>query len=137
MKTSAAGLAFIEANEGTSLIVYNDVVGKPTIGCGHLLQPGESYPNGITQDECDALLAADVAHVENALNSLIPADCTQNQFDACVDFGFNLGVGSLKTMLGHGWESIPEQILRWDRAGGQQVAGLTRRRQAEVALFNS
>ena len=136
MKTSPAGLQFIEDNEGSSLIEYKDIAGKWSIGVGHLIVPPESYPDGITEEECLALLAGDVAHVENALNALIPEDCTQNQFDACTDFGFNLGVGALRTMLGHGWGQVPVQMPRWDMADGQTIPGLAARRRREVDLFS-
>ncbi len=137
MKTSQAGLDFIQANEGCVLHVYNDVAGKPTIGVGHLLQSGESYPDGVTEAQAMGLLAADVGIVENHLQVYLPSDCTQNQFDALIDFGFNLGCGALETMLGHGWDQVPTQILRWDKAGGQVVPGLAARRQRELILFQT
>lgn len=137
MKTSANGLNFIKLNEGMSLKVYLDVAGKPTIGVGHLLQPNESYLDGITEAQALDLLASDVLKCEIALNKLIPANCTQNQFDALVDFGFNLGVGALCQMVGHGWRQIPTQIVKWDHAAGRIVTGLSLRRARELALFQT
>ena len=76
--------------------------------------------------------------VENALNKIIPPDCTQNQFDALVSWTFNLGSGSLKTMLAHGWENVPTEMVRWDKARWVEFSpGLTRRREAERDLFLS
>ncbi len=75
--------------------------------------------------------------VENHLQVYLPSDCTQNQFDALIDFGFNLGCEALETMLGHGWDQVPTQILRWDKAGGQVVPGLAARRQRELILFQT
>ena len=137
MQTSEAGIAFIKSNEGFAAKVYNDV-GKPAIGYGHDLQPGESYPEGISLDEADLLLRKDLAkRYEPFVNKMVPSDCTQGQFDALVDFCYNLGPANLQTMLNHGWADVPNQIPRWDRVSGAPNAGLAARRQAEVAMFAS
>ena len=39
--------------------VYKDSLGLPTIGYGHLLVNGETFPNGLTESEGDALLIKD------------------------------------------------------------------------------
>jgi lysozyme len=134
MNISPTGIAFIEANEGFVAHEYNDN-GKQAIGYGHDLLPGESYPEGITQEQAEALLFHDLVPVQTALASLVPPDCTQNQWDALCDFGYNLGVGALKTMLGHGWDQVPVQALRWNHINGTPAPGLTARRNAEVAIF--
>jgi GH24 family phage-related lysozyme (muramidase) len=94
----------------------------------------------ITLEEAEDFLTSDMTLVENVLNGLVPESCTQQEFDPLADFGFNLGVGALRTMLGHGWDQVPQQILRWDKGKNKkgelvQVPGLTRRRKAEVAMF--
>ena len=141
MNISPNGLRLIQSEEGFSATVYNDIAGNPTIGYGHKLQPGEHFPDGVTQALAVALLDQDLALVEVTLIRLVPADCTQNQYDALCDFGFNLGVGALKIMLAHGWDQVPTQILRWDmaRVNGVEVvnADLKTRRAAEFALFNT
>ncbi len=139
MRTSDAGIALIKQNEGFEPRVYDDV-GRPAIGYGHDIQgdvPVTWERKGISEEEATNLLKADVGRVEVILNQLIPSDCTQNQYDALVDFAYNLGTGSLKTMLAHGWDQVPEQILRWNHIGTVVNAGLTARRQAEVEMFNS
>jgi len=136
MKTSPKGIAFIEHNEGLRLTVYNDT-GKPAIGYGHDLLPGEGFPNGITQDQATAILAHDLAtRFEPAVNRLAP-QANQNQFDSLVDFCFNLGVGSLEMMLAHGWDEVTEQIPLWCHVAGVENANLKARRAAEIALFNT
>ena len=141
MQISPNGLRFLQSNEGFSATVYKDVAGVQTIGIGHKLLPGESFPDGITQDQAQTMLIHDLTFVQNALTVLVPASCTQNQWDALCDFGFNLGVTRLRTMLSHGWDQVPTQILRWDmaRVNGVEVvnADLKTRRAAEVALFNT
>jgi len=143
MNTSAAGRAFLEKNEGLRLTVYNDA-GHPAIGYGHDLLPGETFPGGITPAQADALLSTDLATrfepaVTAAVASAVPPSCTQNQFDALVDFCYNEGPRNLAIMLSHGWAQIPSQMPRWcyEEVEGVTVksAGLAARRAAEVKMF--
>lgn len=141
MKTSEAGIAFIKRNEGFVGVLGNDV-GHPVIGHGHDLTLDEissgAYAHGISQGEADSLLRKDLAsRYEPAVNALIPAQCDQGQFDSLVDFCYNLGAGALKTMMAHGWFNIPEQMLRWDKIGAVENAGLKARREAEVAMWSA
>lgn len=136
MFTSPNGYQLIRDEEGLSLQVVNDVGGKQMVGYGHDLLPGESYPNGITLQFAEILLGEDVAKCEIAVNALA-SQANQNQFDALIDFTYNLGRGALATMLSHGWDQVPEQIVRWDHSGGVVLPGLTARRTKEVELFNS
>ena len=141
MQISPNGLRFLQSNEGFSATVYKDVAGVQTIGIGHKLLPGESFPDGITQDQAQTMLIHDLTFVQNALTVLAPASCTQNQWDALCDFGFNLGVGALKTLLAHGWDQVPTQMLRWRfaRLNGveTEVPALKTRREDEISLFIS
>jgi len=136
MKTSQKGLTLVESEEGLRLQTYLDTVGRATIGYGHLILSGESYTNGITQAEAQSILAIDIEKVENALNAL-ELNLNQNQFDALIDFGFNLGTGALKQLLGHGLAQLPTQIVRWDHAGANVSGPLLKRRQTELALFQT
>ena len=136
MKTSPNGLKFITDNEGCVLHVYNDQAGYPTIGVGHLIQDGEDYSAGLTQEQAMDLLAQDVSRFEDAVNSY-GLDLTQNQFDVLVDFAFNTGVGGLKQLLAHGLDQVPYQLPRWNKAGGQVVSALVTRRAAEVDMWNA
>lgn len=141
MKTSETGIKLIKDSEGFSAFIFNDV-GKPAIGHGHDLTHDEIisgvFNSGITETAADVLLRKDLAErYESPVNALVPADCSQNQFDALIDFCYNLGPTALKTMLSHGWYQVPQQIPRWNHAGGVELAGLTARRQKEVDLFTS
>ena len=68
---------------------------------------------------------------------------TQGQFDALVSFTYNLGARSLSTStllkkLNAGdYRGAADEFPRWNKAGGQVLAGLTRRREAERSLFLS
>lgn len=140
-KTGAAGLALIEQFEGLRLAKYRDAVGKWTIGYGHLILPGENFDHPLTEAQAGELLQQDLRQSEQAVRRYVTVDLNQNQFDALVSFTFNLGPGSLKssTLLRllnqHKYPEAAEQFLRWNRAGGAVLSGLTRRRTAERALF--
>lgn len=136
MQIDQSGIDFIKGFEGYSAAVYNDVAGKPTVGYGHLIEDGESFPQGVTEEWAERLLASDLSVFDLYVSIHFP-QANQNQHNALVSFAYNLGIGSLKTMTAHGWDQIPQQMLRWDVAGGQHVPGLTRRRQAEAALFEA
>ena len=89
------------------------------------------------------LLAQDVSIAAACVNAVVTVKLTQQEFDALVDFVFNLGAGAFKgsTMLRNlnagNFTSAAAQFDLWDRAGGAVVAGLLRRRQAEAALFDT
>ena len=136
MHISLTGISLIEENEGLSLTVYLDITGLQHIGYGHKLLPHESFPSGITQSEALQILQHDLVPVEAAINKLAPT-VNQSQYDALCDFAFNLGIGSLTTMLSHGLDQVPTQILRWDHDNGKVIPGLSARRQKDVQLWNS
>lgn len=140
MKTGLRGIELIKSFEGYSATPYADVVGKSTIGYGHLILPTENF-SAIGKDQAEAILKADLAIAEKAVNDLVLTPLAQNEFDALVSFTFNLGRNALKNstllrLLNKGeMDAASDQFLRWDHAGGKVVAGLTRRRIAEKELF--
>ncbi|MGI4760516.1 MAG: lysozyme [Janthinobacterium lividum] len=96
MRISAKGLALIKEQEGFRTRRYLCPAGKPTIGYGHVIQPGEERYNTatLTEAQASALLQQDVnrqygAHVAKRVHR----DVTQNQFDALVSLCFNIGTG--------------------------------------------
>ena len=140
MKANSAGLALIKHYEGLRLIAYADVVGVLTIGYGHT---GADVTPGlvITQTQADQLLADDLARFESGVSGLALVPLNANQFSALVSFSYNLGLGNLRqsTLLrelnGGDYTAAANQFPRWDRAGGRELPGLLKRRQAEQALF--
>ena len=97
MQLSAEGLDLIKKSEGFRDRVYLDVAGFPTIGYGHLIKPHESFPNGVTEPQAAAILSCDVQDAAEAVARLVKVALTQGQFDALVDFCFNLGAGRRST----------------------------------------
>lgn len=137
MQIDQAGLDFIAGCEGFSATVYNDA-GHQAIGIGHDIQPGETFDEPMTREAAEQLLAVDLeTRFEPAVNAVIPPGCTQNQFNALCSFAFNLGAASLRTMVAHGWQDVPNQMIRWDNVNGKPNPGLLARRQKEAALFQS
>jgi lysozyme len=139
MRTSETGIALIKESEGFINHVYSDN-GFPAIAYGHRLLPGESFPDVISEAIGDALLRHDLAaRFEPMVNPRVPSDCTQGQFDALVDFVYNIKKQptSLEELLAHGWENVASQLPRWCNINEKPSPGLLARRQREVALFNS
>ena len=141
MHLSPAGLNLLKKSEGFRDRVYADVAGFRTIGFGHRLMPGEAYPNGITLAQGEAILGRDLEIAETAIDRLVKVALTQGQFDALVDFVFNLGAGRLasSTLLAYlnagKYDAAAWQLLAWDHAGSQELASLKLRREAEFALW--
>ena len=142
MKLSSAGLELIKKSEGFRARVYPDVAGIPSIGYGHRLLPHEAFPNGLTEAEASGILTADIREAEQAILRLVKVPLTQGQFDALIDFCFNLGEGRLaastllKALNARRYQAACEQLLRWDLSGGEVHQGLRLRREAEARLWN-
>jgi len=137
---SGTGLALTEQFEGLSLSAYQDQVGVWTIGYGHT--GSDVTPDlTITQAQAEQLLQQDVASACDCVNNNVAVQLSQDQFDALVDFVFNLGAGAFKgsTLLRElnagNFAGAAAQFEVWSHADGVVVAGLLRRRQAERALF--
>jgi lysozyme len=96
-----------------------------------------------TQEQAEAWLLEDIALCEQDVNTHVEVPLTQGEFDALVDFAFNLGCGSLNgstllRLLNAGdFHGAAAEFEKWDHAGGKVVAGLLRRRQAERTEFNT
>ncbi|WP_279204570.1 lysozyme [Obesumbacterium proteus] len=146
MRASENGIRLIKQFEGCRLTAYQDSVGVWTIGYGWT-QPVDGKPVGegvtITQQKANQLLTEGVAQFEKGVNSLVTVSLNQNQFDALVDFVYNLGVNALKgsTLLkklnAGDYAGAANEFTKWNKAGGKELAGLTRRREAEKSLFLS
>jgi len=133
------GLRLLKSFEGLRLKAYQDSVGVWTIGYGTTsgVRPGMV----ITEAQAEELLKRDLDRFEQAVSELVTVPLTDDQFSALVTFTYNVGEGSLadSTLLGllnqGDYQGAADQFLRWDKAGGQALPGLTRRRRAERALF--
>ncbi|HHA1489053.1 TPA: lysozyme [Enterobacter hormaechei subsp. xiangfangensis] len=146
MQTSEKGIALIKEFEGCKLTAYQDSVGVWTIGYGWT-QPVDGKPirAGMTikQETAERLLKTGLVSYESDVSRLVKVGLNQGQFDALVSFTYNLGARSLSTStllrkLNAGdYAGAADEFLRWNKAGGKVLNGLTRRREAERALFLS
>jgi len=147
MDISDKGLKLIQEFEGLKLTAYQDVIGIWTIGYGNTFYlDGNIVKKGnkVTKPQAEALLKATIKEFEAKVESLVKAKLNQNQFDALVSFTYNVGPANLKksTLLkkvniNPNDESIAQEFIKWNKAGGKVVDGLTRRRQAESDLYFS
>lgn len=141
MKYSDNGYKLTKEFEGLKLLAYQDGGGVWTIGYGHTknVKKGDL----ITAEGAQRFLEFDVMDAVDAVNKLVKVQLTQNEFDALVDFVFNLGESQFTTstllrMLNKGdFVGAASQFKRWNLDNGKVEKGLVRRRKAEEDLFNS
>jgi lysozyme len=141
MEMSDKGLQLIKDSEGFVGHVYLNAVGKPTVGYGHLIKAGEDFSDGLTEEQATELLQNDVKWAENAVAAAVTVSLNQNQFDALVDFTFNLGAGALQgstllKLVNQGkMDEAADEFPKWVHANGKVLPGLVTRRGAERDLW--
>lgn len=140
MEYSSKGLALTEKSEGCKLRAYRDTGGVLTIGYGHT--GGVRENQVITQEVAETLLRHDVQYAVGVVNAhALP--CTQGQFDALVDFVFNVGPTQflhstlLRYHLAGDYKKAADEFDRWIYDNGRKLDGLIKRRAAEKALYLS
>ena len=139
MKSSELLLNKIIDFEGCKLTAYKCPAGVWTIGVGHTR--GVKQGQKITEAQAISLLKGDLLPCENYVNNLGVCK-TQGQFDALVDFCFNLGTGALgrSTLLkfirqGKAEQYIRGEFAKWVKSGGKTLAGLVKRRTWEADRY--
>jgi lysozyme len=146
IKTGDAGIEMIKTFEGFRSAPYKCPAGIPTIGYGATF-----YTSGkkvtmadrpITEDEAVSLLKSMLVSFEKYVDSYCVDTINQNQFDALVSFCYNLGPANLKSSTlikkvnaNPNDPTIQAEFMKWTKAGGRQLAGLVRRREAESKLY--
>jgi GH24 family phage-related lysozyme (muramidase) len=144
------GLELTKTSEAFRARVYSDPVGFCTVGYGHLIkrvrcdgtEPREFVP-AISEAHATRLLTEDLKLAEYPVLAEVSRDISfsQAQFDALVDFVFNVGPqnfrGStlLKVINAEELHRVPGQLRRWVYADGKRLPGLVTRREREAALF--
>jgi lysozyme len=150
MKPSETCYSLIKSWEGKRLKAYQDSVKIWTIGYGTTFYPDGSKvkpTDSITEERADFLLKWQVLTKSGEVDKLvngheIPPRVNQNQFDALVSFAYNCGTGALKkstllkkVLANPNDPSIEAEFLKWNKAGGKVLTGLTKRRQSESDLY--
>lgn len=146
MKINKEGLELIKSFEGCRLVAYDDlqpnktithisqVKGTLTIGYGHIA--GVTVGQVISQAQAENILKSDMAKYEKYVTDNVKITLNENQFSALVSFCYNCGVGNLRTLVRNRTaEQIAEAIPLYNKAKGQVLKGLQRRREAERKLF--
>ena len=140
LQYSDAGLSLTKQFEGLRTEAYQDTAGVWTIGYGHT---GRDVKAGrqITALEAEVLLRADMRDAVATVNRTVEVDLEQHQFDALVDFCFNVGCGHFErsSLLGkvnlEDFAGAAVQFGLWVNVDMKPVPGLVRRRAAEASLF--
>ncbi len=145
MILDTAGRAFIQHWEGYSAEAYLDQGGVPTIGWGHTGEYSPGVPVALGQTctlaQAEAWFIADTAWACAEVNTGVHVTITQSQFNALVDFTYNLGAAAfahstLRRDLNEGdILGAANEFLRWDYCAGTPDPGLENRRRAERVLF--
>ena len=143
MNISDSGIKFLKDREGYSATAYKDSGGVWTIGHGTIKIAGVPVYEGdsCTPEQAEQYMRNDLQWAEAAVNRLVKVSLYQSQYDALVSFVYNVGQGGfttstlLRKLNEAKYRDAAEEFLRWNRAGGKPVQGLTNRRVAEKELF--
>jgi lysozyme len=135
-------VGFVQGWEGLKLVPSGDplVGGVVDVGYGHVIQRDEDR-RPISAEEALELLNWDLSIDAETVNKMVACDLEQYEFDALLDFAFNLGTNALlhSTLLRRvnegDFESVTAEFAKWNLAGGQVRKGLVKRRAAEIAMF--
>ncbi len=146
MEISKKGLDLIKEFEGFSSKPYRCPAGVATIGYGTTYYSNGTHvkmsDKAISKKKATQMLRYQVDSIYGAaVNRYTKVELTQSQFDALTSFAYNLGNGALRSStllrkLNEGkYTRASKEFLKWNRAGGKVLKGLTRRRKAESNLF--
>ena len=146
MKASNNAVKLIAQFEGFESKPYICSGGVVTIGYGTTIYPSGVKVNmndsAITKQQAEDYLLNDINKFSNGVDLLVRSNINQNQFDALVSFAYNVGLGNLSnsTLLklinvDPNNSLIKNEFIKWNKAKGKVLAGLTRRRNAEANLY--
>jgi GH24 family phage-related lysozyme (muramidase) len=145
-KFTRDGLELVKYFEGFYPTAYLCPAKVPTIGYGHtttVTKGDVSKGLTINKTQAELLLAIDLEEFENAVDKLVSIAITDYQFSALVSFAFNVGAGNLgkstllKLLNKGNYTEAQSQFLRWNKAAGRVLPGLTLRRKAEYLMFGN
>lgn len=138
-RINKAGLDLLKSFEGCKLNAYLDVGGIPTIGWGHT-GPEVVIGMTMTQSQADGTLEKDLEKYY-VLDHYLEEEVNENQYSALVVLAYNIGLRAVRTStllkkINNG-DDPSKEWLRWNKVNGKEVAGLTRRRKAELELYRA
>ena len=148
----------IKHHEGVRVKPYQCPALIWTVGVGHVIDQSHirvplaerkalPIPNGwdrtLSMGEVDEMLATDLQSFENGVRRLCPNGLTPGRLGALTSFAFNVGLGNLQRStirIKHNrgeYDLAADEFLKWNKAGGKELKGLTNRRKDERALYLS
>lgn len=135
LSASAIALVGLAVHEGYREEAYLDIVGVPTIGYGTT----QGVKMGDRTNPVKALERAlsDMQKFEGAIKQCVKVPLYQHEYDAYLSLSYNIGSGAfcrstlVRKLNAGDYKGACDEILRWNRAGGKEVRGLTLRRQEE------
>ena len=146
-KPSANCYALIKHFEGCELTAYLCPAKIPTIGYGNTFYAdGKPVKLGdkITKEQAEALLPNVVEKFAQSVNKAVKRIILQHEFDALVSFTYNVGIGNFskstlcqKVNANAPVSEIVAEFMKWNKACGKVLDGLTKRRKAEAHLYSS
>lgn len=146
MKLNKLGIALMHEFEGCKLEAYLCPAKIVTIGYGNTYyQDKRKVKLGdiITQKQADDLFEFVANEFAIEVRKTLTKTVNENQFSALVCFAYNVGLANLKKStllrkvnLNPSDSSIASEFLKWNKAGGKVLTGLTRRRKAEAELYD-
>lgn len=134
-------IELIKQFEGFSAKPYYCPAGVLTIGYGQTIKEG-MYPNGISQEQATDLLEAYCIDLKKQILDIVKVPLSVNQLSALISFTYNVGIGAFKTstllkqLNKKYYTDASREFLKWNQANNKVLAGLTKRREAEKALFD-
>lgn len=145
MKLNQEGKDLIKRFEGLRLTAYKCSANKDTIGYGNTffedgspVKPGDT----ITKERAEKLFDLIVLDFCKKIDTYIKTILTENQYSAIVSFTYNVGVNNLakstllkKVNFNPNDPTIRQEFMKWNKAGGKVLTGLTTRRAAEALLY--
>lgn len=147
MKLDKNGYKIIQNFEGLKLKSYLCSAGVWTIGYGntkHIDGRKVGKNEQITLEYAQTLFEHFADEFAEYVDHYIKSNVNQNQFNALVSFAYNVGISAFKgsTLLKRvninpNDAMIAKEFLKWNRAGGRVIDGLTNRRIKESSLYFS
>ena len=151
-------IEMIKHHEGVRTTPYRCPALLWTVAVGRVIDPNhikvkledrknlpipEGWNRTFSMAEVDKLLEEDLARFESGVRRLCPNGLNPGRFGALVSFAFNVGLGNLQNStlrMKHNrgeFESAADEFMKWNKAGGKELKGLTTRRKDERALYLS
>jgi lysozyme len=143
---SAIAVALIAGFEGYSGKAYDDGVGVQTVGFGSTRhQDGQPVSKGdtVTPQRAVVMLAIEADQIAQELAACIgDVPLYRHEWDAYVSWAYNVGsAAACRSTLVKKLKANPpdytgacRELLKWTKAGGRELPGLVKRRQAEYSI---